>query len=116
LKLEQARRFALSLPEVVEAPHHELSSFRIRGKIFATIPPDGKHLHVFVDEQQREPGVAAEPAACEKLWWGSQVVGLRVVLAKARPTVVSELLYVAWCRKAPKRLVTSSTASPKALK
>ena len=55
MKLEQARRFALSLPEVVEAPHHELSSFRIRGKIFATVPPDGKHLHVFVDEQQREP-------------------------------------------------------------
>jgi hypothetical protein len=116
LNLEQARRFALSLPEVVEAPHHELSSFRIRGKIFATVPPDGKHLHVFVDEFQREPVVAAEPKAFEKLWWGSKVVGVRVVLAKARPSAVSELLYAAWRRKAPKRLVTPLTRPQKALK
>jgi len=78
--LEQARRFALSLPEAVEVPHHELSSFRVRGKIFATVPPDERHLHVFVDEQRRESVIAADPAACEKLWWGSKVVGVRVVL------------------------------------
>jgi hypothetical protein len=115
LKVEQARRIALSLPEVVEAPHHELSSFRIRGKIFATVPPNGKYLHVFVDEQRREAVVAAEPSAFEKLWWGSKVVGVRVVLAKARPSVVSGLLYSAWCRKAPRRLVTSFAGSQKVL-
>ncbi len=112
LKLEQARRFALSLPEAIEAPHHHLSSFRVHGKIFATIPPDGKHLHIFVEEDKREPVVAAEPAAFEKLWWGSKVVGVRVVLVKARPTVVSELLYSAWCRKAPRRLVESFAGPP----
>ena len=116
LKLEQARRFALSLPEAAEEPHHELSSFRVRGKIFATYPPDGKHLHIFVDEYLRDPVVAAEPAAFEKLRWGSKVVGVRVVLAKARPTVVFELLYSAWCRKAPKGLVTSFAGHEKAVK
>ena len=105
MKLEQARRIALSLPEVTEEPHHELTSFRIRRKIFATVPPDGKHLHVFVDEHQREAFVAMEPAAFEKLWWGSKVVGVRIVLAKARSADVSALLHSAWYRKAPRRLV-----------
>jgi hypothetical protein len=110
LTLEQARRFALSLPEATEEPHHELSSFRVRGKIFATVPPDGKYLHLFVDEQQREAVVATEPIAFEKLWWGSKVVGVRVLLTKARSALVSELLYSAWRRKAPRRLVISSSA------
>ena len=114
MKIEQARRFALSLPEAAEEPHHELSSFRVRGKIFATVAPDGKHLHIFVDEHQREPVVAATPAAFEKLWWGPKVVGVRVVLAKAGAAVVSELLYSAWSRKAPKRLVASFVGSRKA--
>jgi len=107
LKLEQARRFALSLPEATEEPHFELSSFRVRGKIFATVPPDGKHLRIFVDETQREQVVAAQPAVFEKLWWGSKVVGVRVTLAKASSATVFDLLYSAWCRKAPKRLAAS---------
>ena len=116
LNLEQVRRFALSLPEASEEPHHDLTSFRVRGKIFATVPPGGDHVHIFVDEQQREPVAALEPATFEKLWWGSKVVGLRVVLVKARSTMVNELLYSAWCRKAPKRLVTSFTLSHKSRK
>jgi hypothetical protein len=116
LNLEQVRRFALSLPEASEEPHHHLSSFRVRGKIFATIPPDGESLHIFVDEQQREPMVALEPATFQKLLWGTKVVGLRVVLATARPTMVNELLYSAWRRKAPQRLVTSFTDSHTRLK
>jgi hypothetical protein len=116
VNLAQVRRFALSLPETSEEPHHELSSFRVEGKIFATIPPNGDHLHIFVDEQQRERVVASEPATFEKLWWGSKVVGVRVVLGKARSALVTELLYSAWCRKAPKRLVASSKPSHRSLK
>lgn len=111
MKLEQARRFAMSLPEVREQPHHELSSFRVGGKIFATVPPDGGHLHVFVEEEQREPLVTADPGVYEKLWWGSRVVGVRVILPNATSETVFELLYSAWCRKAPKRLVASFAAA-----
>jgi hypothetical protein len=111
LTLQQARRFALSLPETTEEPHHELSSFRVRGKIFATVPPDRLRLHIFVEEQQREAAIVMEPAAIEKLWWGSKVRGVRVLLAQAKSELVSELLYAAWCRKAPPPLV-KSFASP----
>lgn len=105
MDLEQARRFALSLPETAEAPHFNYASFRVAGKIFATAPPEGTHLHVFVDEEQREAALAIEPAFLEKLHWGKQVLGLRVTLAKAKPKFVESLLRQAWTRKAPKRLL-----------
>ena len=54
MKLADVRRFALGLPDVTEEPHHEYSSFRMRGKIFVTVPPHGEHIHVFIDEASRE--------------------------------------------------------------
>lgn len=104
MNIEQARSYALSLPRVTEQPHHKYSSFRISGKIFATVPPDGLYLHVFVDEPEREYALAMYPAAFQKLSWGEAVVGLRVLLAEARPASVQRLLHSAWSRKAPKKL------------
>jgi len=113
MKLAQARRFALSLPEAIEAPHHELTSFRVGGKIFATIHPDGLHLHVFVDEEVREPLIEAEPAVFEPLQWGGKVIGVRVLMPKADSRVVSDLLRTAWRAKAPKRLLAPAAARRK---
>jgi hypothetical protein len=109
MKLDDARKFALSLPSVTEEPHFNFSSFRVRGKIFATVPPDGKHLHIFVDEPQREPMTATQPKAYEKLWWGKSVVGLRVALPAARQRDVEDLLQAAWLRRAPKALARKLT-------
>ncbi|MCB9508526.1 MAG: MmcQ/YjbR family DNA-binding protein [Myxococcales bacterium] len=106
VKLAQAALFALSLPEVVEAPHHELSSFRVRGRIFATVPPDGAHLHVMLDEQHGVD-VASTHAGCELLHWGRKVAGVRVTLARAKAAEVHALLHAAWSRKAPKALVAA---------
>jgi hypothetical protein len=109
--LEQARRFALSLPEVTEQPHHDMSSFRVRGKIFVTVPPDGEHLHVFVDEPETEASVAEDPAAFEPLRWGQQVRGVRVNLGPAPAVRVMELIEESWRRKAPRRLVADHDRS-----
>jgi len=103
--LDRVRRYALSLPEATEQPHFDYTSFRVNGKIFATAPPDGQHLHVFVDEEQRELALAVHSAYVEKLWWGGKVAGLRVDLAKADGKAVNELVRQAWARKAPKKLV-----------
>ncbi|HEX7047384.1 MAG TPA: MmcQ/YjbR family DNA-binding protein [Gammaproteobacteria bacterium] len=110
MKLEQARHYALSLPGALEAPHHEMLSFRVGKKIFATVPPDGEHLHVFVEEEDRAPLIAAEPDAYEKLWWGKKVLGVRVTLANADSETVAGLLETAWRRKAPKHLVAEFDA------
>lgn len=111
MKLDQARRYALSLPETTEEPHFNYASFRVAGKIFATAPPDGGHLHVFVEEEQRELALALEPASVEKLFWGERVVGLKIVLSKAKTDLVETLLSQAWRAKAPKRLAAAGAAS-----
>jgi len=110
MKLQHARKFALSLPEATEEPHFEYSSFRARSKIFATVPPDGTVLHIFVDDEQRAPLIAAYPDVYTPLQWGSKVVGVRVLLAPANADTVKRLLTQGWLRKAPKRLVATLAA------
>ncbi len=110
MKLVQARRIAMALFSVTEEPHFAFASFRVGGKIFATAPPDGEHLHVFVDEEERQVALALEPDGVEILTWGKRVVGLRVDLAKATPALVTRLLEQAWSRKAPRRLLAAHRA------
>ena len=107
MNLQQARKYALSLPDTTEEPHFEYTSFRVRGKIFATAPPGGAYLHVFVAEEQRAPLIASKPEAFESLHWGSKVVGIRVTLAKANASTVHRLLLQGWIRKAPRRLAAT---------
>ena len=105
MQLAEARIYALSLPEVSEEPHHQYNSFRVKGKILATVPPDNEHLHVFVDEERRNLAISMFPDAYEALWWGKKVVGIRVLLSAAESSDVEDLIYSAWRRKAPKLLV-----------
>jgi hypothetical protein len=111
MKLAAARKFALSLPETTEEPHFELWSFRVRGKIFATAPPEGRHLHVFVGDDAVRAAVSSDPAAFEELRWGKKLAGVRVNLTSARPAMVRDLLVMSWRRKAPKRLVGAFDAA-----
>ena len=99
------RKIALGLPEATEQPHHDLTSFRVRGKIFATMPPDGVRLHVFLPEDEVASYCAEFPTAVEELWWGKKLSGCRVVLRHADSALVRELLAESWRRKAPKSLL-----------
>ena len=96
MKIDPIRRFALSLEAVTEEPHHNYSSFRVRGKIFVTIPPAEDFIHVFVGEEDRQQALALHPEFLEKLLWGSKVLGLRVALASAVPAVVKSLVSKAY--------------------
>ena len=107
MKLEQVRALALALPDAVEAPHFDYTSFRVGGKIFATAPPAGTHLHLFVGEELRAPLLALHPDTYEALPWGRKIVGLRVRLAGAQRTTIERLLREAWKAKAPKRLLAA---------
>jgi hypothetical protein len=104
------RRAALALPESTESPHFDMASFRVRGKIFATMPADGEHLHVFVDETEVRAAVADDRATFEELWWGKRLRGLRVHLDSANAERIRELLEEAWRRKAPKGSVADFDA------
>ena len=104
MKLADVRRFAMGLPDATEEPHHEYSSFRVRGKIFVTVPPHGEHIHVFIDEASREQALALYPNFIEKLFWGGKVRGIRIQLAAAVPDAVKTLVRSAWANKAPASL------------
>src|SRR5712692_11342406 len=103
--LHSARAFALSLPGATEEPHFDMSSFRVRGKIFATVPPDEGHLHVFVGEPEVHACVAESPEAFEPLRWGPRTRGLRINLAAASADRVQELIEESWRRRAPRGLI-----------
>ena len=94
---------ALSFPEATEEPHFDLGSFRVRGKIFVTVP-DEEHFRVFVDEHESRAAADEDPEAFELLWWGKKLSGLSVTLAAVDRARLAELLDDAWRRKAPKRL------------
>jgi hypothetical protein len=106
VNVKEVRRVALALPEVAEEPHFHLTSFRVKGKIFATMAPDGSFLNVFVDDGPREAITAVDPKAYETLWWGKSAY-LHVHLKAAKAKDVAELLRLAWERKAPKRLLAA---------
>lgn len=99
-----ARQLALALPGATEADHHGMPSYRVRNKIFATLPDD-RHLHVFVDADDAAAAVADRPDAFAELWWGKKLSGLRVTLSKAPKGLLCELLEESWRRRAPKQLI-----------
>ena len=99
------RKLALAFPEATEQPHHDMTSFRVRGKIFATMPPDGGRLHVFLPEDEVASYCAEFPSTVEELWWGKKLSGCRVLLGHADRALVREMLAESWRRKAPKSLL-----------
>jgi hypothetical protein len=103
--ISSLRAVALALPEATEEPHFDLTSWRVRGRIFATVPNEPGRLRVFLDEADVAEVIALDPAAYEELRWGQRLAGVTVDLRKAKKADVVELLQSAWRRKAPKRLV-----------
>jgi hypothetical protein len=103
MTLSEVRDLAMKLHGSTESPHHQYTSFRVHGRIYATAPKDGGRLHVFVDEEDRDRMVRLQPGVYEKLGWGRKIVGLRVDLARAEPDDVGALLRTAWQRKLGKR-------------
>lgn len=101
MNADAVREFALSLPDATEEPHFHFTSFRIGGKIFATMPPRNELLHVFCPEEDREAAVAEYPEVCEVLHWGKRVAGVKLELARADDDFVRDLLQAAYDAKAP---------------
>ncbi len=97
------RRLALALPEATEQDHHGRPSFRVGGKIFATLW-DAEHVNVMLDEGGIRTAVEAHPDLCSEVWWGKRLSAVRVELPLASDDVLTVLLADAWEGKAPARL------------
>jgi hypothetical protein len=100
--VDQIRRLALAFPEAIEQEHFGNPSFRIRGRIFATVPDDS-HVNVMIDPFDVDGVVREDPESCAALLWGKEVRGVRVAMRNVAPGMVQKLLEMAWQRKAPRR-------------
>jgi hypothetical protein len=94
------RATAPSLPEVTEPDHHGMASFRVRGKIFATVPDD-EHVRIMLDENGIRSAVAEEPLICDEFYWGKKLSCVVVAVKPATTSLLRELLTDAWLLKAP---------------
>jgi hypothetical protein len=101
---DEVRCLALALPEAAEADHHGFPSFRVRGKIFATLRDPG-FVNVMIAVEEVEAVVAEDPECCAPLWWGKKLSGVRVDLARVEAALLTELLTDSWRRRAPKALL-----------
>jgi hypothetical protein len=91
----RARQLALTLPEAVEQDHHGRPSFRVAGRIFATLW-DADHMNVMVDHDGVLTAVQDRPEVCEEVWWGKRLAAVRVALERADEELLGELLSDAW--------------------
>jgi hypothetical protein len=92
---DDARRLALSLPGTVEQDHHGRPSFRVAGRIFATLW-DPEHMNVMLDEPGILTAVEAHPDVCAEVVWGKRLAAVRVTLSDVDPALLADLLADAW--------------------
>lgn len=110
--LDEVRKVAVALPDTTEEPHHHFGSFRVRGKIFVTIPPGGEQLHIFLPEEQRELALAMDPGFLEPVRWGSKVLGVRAMLPLAQKATVLHLVRQAYAFKSAQAGASKRKKSP----
>ena len=106
MTVNQFRKLALGLPEVVEAAHMGHPDFRVGGKIFATLgwpAPEWGMVRLTPEQQGAFVRTHTEMFRPVKGGWGARGA-TNVLLARARAAVVRHALWTAWRNVAPKRL------------
>jgi hypothetical protein len=105
------RRLALKLPEAVEGSHMGHPDFRIGGKIFATLGPDGTWGMVKLTPEQQAELMRAKPKVFEPIngAWGRRGA-TKVLLKAATKAAILPALVAAWQNTAPPRLMDKSDA------
>lgn len=99
LSPDQVRALALALPDAIEQDHHGRPSFRVRGKIFATLWSPGE-LNVMLGDELIRAAVATSPDVCSPRYWGTRLSAVQVDLGAADADLVGDLLQTAWSRRA----------------
>jgi hypothetical protein len=100
---KEFRALALSCTEAVETPHFDRASFRVRGKIFATIAPDGKSGMLKLGLDAHEALLRAEPETFFSFGGWSRTGATGVRLARIKKALFRELLAQAFGNVAPRK-------------
>lgn len=105
--LEEVRAFALSLPEAHEHAHFGRPDLRVRNKIFATLPEDGRTVNVKVRPIDLDMLARTDPETYRDVWGGRW---MGVELGRVEPGELRELIVEAYCLAAPKSLAARARA------
>ena len=104
---DDIRRMALALPETVEADHHGMPSFRVNGKIFATIHIAHPRMMAKLDSEHQHNLSEGHPGEVEPVPGGWGRKGSTFIWYERADAALVELaLLLAWTRIAPKSLRT----------
>jgi hypothetical protein len=106
MTIEDFRRMALRFPESTEGLHMDHPDFRVRGKIFATIPDPKKQrgmVKLTPDQQQDFVGDAPKVFGPVKGGWGLRGATY-INLKPAKKAHLHLALTAAWLNTAPKPL------------
>ncbi|MFD4570798.1 MmcQ/YjbR family DNA-binding protein [Streptomyces sp. NPDC058417] len=103
---DDVRRIALSLPDTTEKTAWNMPTFRVAGKMFATLPEDETSLAVRCPKEERDELALAEPG---KFWIAdheAQFAWVRVRLAALEDEdELRAVLADSWRQAAPPRLL-----------
>jgi hypothetical protein len=105
LDSQTLRELALALPETEEQDHRGHPSFRVGGKIFATLRPDEQRAVLKLAPAEQSALITLDPQTFSPVpgTWGHQG-WTNVQLPTAEPAIVQTALQSAWRVVAPKRL------------
>jgi len=108
LSWQTARKLALSLPEAEEQPHFDKPSFRVRGKIFATLSAlDARvTLKLAPADQMALATLNGDAIRAVEGYWG-RVGWTEVKLDRTHAEELKGLLLQSWRQAAPKRLIAA---------
>ncbi|ADI04006.1 hypothetical protein SBI_00885 [Streptomyces bingchenggensis BCW-1] len=108
---DDVRAIALSLPETTEKIAWSMPTFRVAGKMFATLPENETSMAVRCPKEERDELVLAEP---EKFWIASHEASfawVRVRLAALDDMdELRDILVDSWQQAAPPRLLEERAA------
>ena len=106
ITIEQARKAALSLPETEEKPHFDLTRFRVKNKIFATIHADKNYVMVKLSliDQSVFCSYSKEVIFPVPGGWGKKGATF-IDLKKVKRSMLIDALTTAWKTVAPVKLV-----------
>ena len=106
ITIEQARKAALSLPETEEKPHFDLTSFRVKNKIFATIHADKNYVMVKLSAIDQSVFCAYDKEVIFPVpgRWGKQGATF-INLKKVKKSMLIDAMTTAWKTTAPLKLV-----------
>ena len=106
ITIEQARYAALSLPETEEKPHFDLTSFRVKNKIFASIHADKNYMMVKLSaiDQSVFCSYNKEVIFPVSGGWGKHGATF-INLKKVKKAMFLDALKTAWKTTAPAKLI-----------